>query len=259
MIKRPLGSTGLWVSPIGLGTVKFGRNSNVKYPTAFELPSDKEILTLLDVARDLGITLLDTAPAYGTSEERLGALLKEKRKEWIISTKVGEEYINGQSRFNFTEEHMLFSIERSLKRLRTDYLDLVLVHSDGKDVHNIKQLGVLDQLLYIKKQGLIRAIGMSTKTVEGGLLTVEKADVVMVTYNPVQVEEKAVITAAHQQNKGVLIKKALASGHINTLPGQDPVCEALNFIFQEPGVSSAILGTLNAKHLAHNVSCLKVK
>jgi len=70
--RRALGATGLEVSALGLGTVKFGRNTGVKYPAGFELPSAAEIGELLAVARDLGINLLDTAPAYGSSEERIG-------------------------------------------------------------------------------------------------------------------------------------------------------------------------------------------
>ena len=73
---RSLGATGLRVSPLGLGTVKFGRNRGVKYPRTFELPTDRAILNLLETAWESGINLLDTAPAYGASEERLGRLLK---------------------------------------------------------------------------------------------------------------------------------------------------------------------------------------
>ncbi|MES2607042.1 MAG: aldo/keto reductase, partial [Pseudomonadota bacterium] len=83
---RPLGSTGLQVSALGLGTVKFGRNSGVKYPTAFELPDDKAIRNLLALARELRINLIDTAPAYGTSEARIGELLTD-RKHWLLATK----------------------------------------------------------------------------------------------------------------------------------------------------------------------------
>ena len=97
---------------------------------------------------------------------------------------------------------------------------------------------------------------MSTKTVEGGLLALEKSDVVMVTFNPTTVEEKPVIQQAFKDNKGVLIKKALASGHINTIPGNDPVQESFKFIFKEPGVTSVIVGTLSKEHLAQNVKSL---
>ena len=94
---RPLGSTGVRVSPLGLGTVKFGRTEQVKYPSRFELPSDSEIESLLDLAHDLGINLLDTAPAYGTSQERLGRLLGVRRPDWVIVSKVGEIFENGVS------------------------------------------------------------------------------------------------------------------------------------------------------------------
>ena len=64
---RPLGLSGLQLSVLGLGTVKLGRNTDVKYPQDFELPSDEAILNLLEVAGSLGINYLDTAPAYGLS------------------------------------------------------------------------------------------------------------------------------------------------------------------------------------------------
>ena len=99
--KRRLGHTGMAVSCLGLGTVKIGRNQGVKYPKDFDLPDDNAVRTLLDKAKELGINLLDTAPAYGTSEERLGKLLRD-RENWIICSKVGEEFQNGQSIFNFS-------------------------------------------------------------------------------------------------------------------------------------------------------------
>ncbi|HYM32845.1 MAG TPA: aldo/keto reductase, partial [Candidatus Cybelea sp.] len=130
---RPLGRTGLLVSPIGLGTVKFGRNTAVKYPTAFELPGDAAIAALLARASDLGINLLDTAPAYGTAEARLGAALSGQRDRWIIADKAGEEFDGKESRFDFSPSAIVASVERSLKRLRTDRIDVLLLHSDGED------------------------------------------------------------------------------------------------------------------------------
>lgn len=222
----PLGSTGIHVSRVGLGTVKFGRNQGVKYPHPFDLPTEHDMLALLDCAQSLGINLLDTAPAYGESEERLGTLLKNKRHDWIICTKVGEEFVNGKSTYDFSPGSIQHSIERSLKRLNTDVLDIVLVHSNGDDEKIIYEDAVFETLLKLKNTGLIRAFGMSTKTVAGGILAVDHSDVVMVTYNPVQTEEQPVIAHAAQKNKGVLIKKALASGHLHTLPGIDPVLMA---------------------------------
>jgi aryl-alcohol dehydrogenase-like predicted oxidoreductase len=100
-LHRPLGNTGLIVSPLGLGTVKLGRDQGVKYPNGFTIPDDAAARALLDQARALGINLIDTAPAYGVSEQRLGPLLRGQREDWVIVSKVGEEFENGQSRFDF--------------------------------------------------------------------------------------------------------------------------------------------------------------
>jgi aryl-alcohol dehydrogenase-like predicted oxidoreductase len=251
-----IADTGISVSRVGLGTVKFGRNQGVRYPESFELPSDKEIVKLLSCAQSLGVNLLDTAPAYGTSEERLGKLLKHSRQEWIISGKAGEEFIDGESYYDFSPLAVRKSVERSLKRLKTDYLDILIVHSNGEDKKIIEQDRVFDVLAALKKAGMIRAFGMSTKTVEGGLLAVEQSDVVMVTYNPVHTEEKDVITSACEKHKGVFIKKALMSGHLKQISAEDAVQVAMEFIFREPGVNSVILGTLNKEHLIHNINCV---
>lgn len=248
MEKRRLGSIDLDVSVIGLGTVKFGRNTGVKYPRAFDLPSDEQCLTLLQTAKDLGINFLDTAPAYGSSETRLGGFLKGQRPSWVIATKVGEQFIDGQSQFDFSSPAIIESLEASLRALQTDYLDIVLVHSNGDDVALI-EAGVFEPLARLKAAGKIRAFGMSTKTVAGGKLAVDHSDVVMVSYNPTYTDEQAVIAYAHQKQKGVLIKKALASGHlVETLAPAD----ALRFVLAAPGVTSAVIGTLNPEHLIEN-------
>lgn len=254
--KMALGSTGISVSRIGLGTVKLGRNQQIHYPHGFELPTDEQCLHLLKTAKECGINLLDTAPAYGTSEERLGTFLKNQRHEWIISTKVGEEFANGESQFDFSKTAVKKSIERSLQRLQTDYLDIVLVHSNGLDEKIIQDDEIFLTLNELKSAGLIRAFGMSTKTMAGGLLTIDHADLAMVTYNPIATDDRSVIAHAHTKNKGIFIKKALASGHLQKISGKDPVKTSLDFIFQEPGVTSVILGTLNPEHLMQNVNCI---
>lgn len=247
MQKRRLGLTDLDISMIGLGTVKFGRNSNVKYPAPFALPTDNEVRHLLAVSQELGINLLDTAPAYGESEARIGKLLQSQRHEWVISTKVGEQYDGEISTYDFSSIAIRKSIEQSLKRLRTDYLDIVLVHSNGNDREIISQEAVFDTLRECKVAGKIRAFGMSTKTVDGGLLAVAGSDLVMVTLNPETIAERPVIQAAAAGNKGILIKKALGSGHL------DPA-SSLRFVFEMPGVTSVILGTINPEHLRENVA-----
>jgi aryl-alcohol dehydrogenase-like predicted oxidoreductase len=92
MIRRMLGRTGLSVSVLALGTVKIGRDRGVKYPVPFTIPDDDAVIELLNTAADLGINLIDTAPAYGNSEERIGRLLPQVRGDFLISTKVGETF-----------------------------------------------------------------------------------------------------------------------------------------------------------------------
>jgi aryl-alcohol dehydrogenase-like predicted oxidoreductase len=255
--KRPLGSTGILVSVLALGTVKFGRNQGVKYPQAFALPDDAALTRLLETASDLGINLLDTAPAYGVSEERLGKLLRGKRQDWVIATKAGEEFIDGTSHFDFSPAAINQSVERSLQRLNTDFLDIVMIHSSGNDEQLILEDGVFDTLSRLKDQGKLRAFGMSTKTTAGGLMTVDQADLVMMTYHPKYIEEQSVITHAHQNRKGILIKKAFASGHLELLPGEDPVVESLRFILKEPGVTTVVVGTINDTHMRANADAVK--
>ena len=85
----------------------------VKYPERFTIPDDAAAARLIDKARELGINLIDTAPAYGCSESRLGQLLAGQRDSWVICSKVGEEFDNGESRFDFSPEHTLISVERA--------------------------------------------------------------------------------------------------------------------------------------------------
>ncbi len=248
--KRALGGTGIEVSVLGLGTVKIGRNQRVKYPSAFDLPDDKSLLDLLALTKDLGVNLLDTAPAYGTSEERLGKLLSD-RKNWVICSKAGEEFEGGQSSFAFDSQSVRNSVERSLKRLRTDYLDIVLIHSDGNDLDILNDTDCVETLELLKQEGLIRSIGLSAKTVEGGLLALQRLDLAMVTYNSENIDEGRVIEYAAEHSKGILIKKALNSGHLSV--AENGVQSALDFVLGKPGVSSAIVGTINSAHLRSNV------
>ncbi|MBT8118480.1 MAG: aldo/keto reductase [Gammaproteobacteria bacterium] len=253
MQKRALGSTGIDVSVLGLGTVKIGRNQQVKYPTGFELPDDDSVVELFELARSLGINFIDTAPAYGSSEQRLGELLPDHH-DWVIVTKVGEIFENGKSRFDFSYDYTVASIEQSLRKLRRDVLDVVLVHSDGNDMDIINREPVFDALESVKNKGLIKAYGMSSKTVEGGSWVVQHCDVVMATANLEYDDERPVLELAEKLNKGVIIKKGLQSGHADSASGGTGVEAAFRHILGQPGVSSMIVGTINKQHLRDNVA-----
>ena len=243
------------VSALGLGTVKFGRNQGVKYPggDGFALPGDRQIEALLDLALECGINLLDTAPAYGQSEERLGKLLGARRSRFFLVTKTGEEFANGKSQYIFTAEHTCMSIERSLKRLNTDFLDCVLVHSSRDDVNVIANTSVLETLSRLKDQGKVGSFGVSTHTVEGGRLAVDLSDCVMVTYSKSYMDERAVIDHARAKGRAVLVKKGLASGHIG-----DDVAEQIRFVTGTPGVTSLVFGSINPDNIRANARAITV-
>lgn len=235
------------VSLIGLGGVKLGRDQGVRYAESFTIPSAETAAGLLDRARELGVNLIDTAPAYGTSEILLGNLLKPQRRQWIICSKVGEEFQDGASHFDFSPGATRKSVERSLQRLATDYLDIALIHSNGADLRILNELGTLEALRELQQQGLIRAVGISHKTVEGGLRAIELgADVIMATLNPRALEQIPVVKAASAQGCGVLIKKALAGG--------DGSPEDLAWVAGNRGVSSIVVGTINRDHLQANIA-----
>ena len=255
--RKNIAETGLAVSPLGLGTVKLGRTAGVKYPGSFKIPDDVQTLKLLSEASELGINLIDTAPSYGNSEQRLGQLLPKLNREWVIATKVGELFNAdlAQSHYNFTAEFIKQSVVQSLKNLRRDVLDIVLIHSDGNDQHIIQHLGVLEILNDLKQQGLIRATGMSTKTVNGGLLAIQQSDIAMVMHNSGYQDEQAVLDQAATSNKAVFIKKALNSGHLaRSSSVTDPVQASFDTIYQNPAVTSIIIGTITPSHLTSNVS-----
>lgn len=251
MKKINLGDTGIKVSPIGLGTVKFGRNQDVKYPHKFELPTKEHLVDLLTLAKSLGINLIDTAPAYGLSEEKLGSLLKGQREDWIIVSKVGEEFVNGQSSYHFTSAHFEMSLKRSLNRLNTNYIDVLLIHADKNDVNILQNEALIEKLHDFKKRGLVRAIGASTRSVNAGIQCLRVMDVVMAAYNPNYKDEEPVLDYAAKHNKGVILKKVLSSGHDTNIQ------TAFKFSLNHPCSPSAIIGTINPKHLQENVGVVE--
>lgn len=277
---RPLGSSGILLSPIGVGTVKIGRNEGVKYPSGFSLPDDARVETLLKTAADLGVNLLDTAPAYGTSESRLGEIMARNgwfgsRGRWFVSTKAGEEFIpaadsptgRAESRFDFSPEAVNASVRRSLARLRTEYLDAALLHSDGRDEWIMRASGGWDALVELQRQGIVRAIGISTKSAEGTVAAINAMErlttprVIMMTLNAADRTETANIEHAHALGIGVFVKKALLSGHIEQIrqhaptelarSNNEPVEASCRVVFAHEGISSMIVGTTNPDHLAH--------
>ncbi|MCC6739271.1 MAG: aldo/keto reductase [Planctomycetia bacterium] len=241
MVPRPLGGTGLRVAPVGLGTVKIGRNEGVKYPGSFALPTDAEVAALLGRALDLGVNLLDTAPAYGTSEERLGGFVKANRSRIVLVTKCGEFFENGVSRWDFTRTALEGQIGASLKRLRTDAVDVLLLHSDGRDEEALAQGA--EALGEARRRGQARAVGISAKTDAGIRKAIGLVDVVMAPFSRGQQDLGPALAAARKAGLGVLAIKAVEQGRAS-----DPAA-AVAFAAGQAFVDCVVVGSLNAAHL----------
>jgi aryl-alcohol dehydrogenase-like predicted oxidoreductase len=247
MVQRRLGSTGLAVSPIGLGTTKLGRNTDVKYPAPFELPSDKQVEELLEAALELGVNLIDTAPAYGESESRLGRFLAAQRARWVLCTKCGEDYQRGRSTYDFSAAALSRSVDISLQRLRTDYVDVLLLHSDGRDLEILKRSDAVESLGRLKAGGKARAVGISAKTPEGITAALPLLDVVMAPFSARDRSLEPALARAHDQGVGTLAIKGLFSGHLEP-------AGAIQFVVRRSFVDSLIVGTINKEHLRNAVA-----
>ena len=249
MVHRRLGRTGRHVSPIGFGAFKIGRNQGIKYASAYDLPDDDDVAALLDGVLELGINLIDTAPAYGLSEERLGRALGHRRHDFVLSTKAGELFEDGRSTYDFTNSGIRRSVQRSLRRLRTDFVDVLLIHSDGDDAEVLLRTDAVATVLELRDAGLARAVGFSGKTVEGARAALVWADVIMVEYHPDDRSHEPVIAeaGAADVDAGVIVKKGLASGRL----APDV---ALPFILDNPNVASVVIGGLNLAHLQQNIA-----
>jgi aryl-alcohol dehydrogenase-like predicted oxidoreductase len=152
---RPLGRTGLQVSELGVGTLTFGRGTGalakVDQPTA-----DRMVHRALDA----GVNLFDTADNYhaGQSEEILGAALGERRAEVLVSTKVGGRVSSRVNAGGLSYAHVVTSCEESVKRLRTDWVDILHVAEPDPDTPFEETARALDDLV---RRGVVRYVGFS--------------------------------------------------------------------------------------------------
>lgn len=259
MKKRHIGETDVALSMLSLGTVKLGRNQSVKYPTAFDLPSDDDASFLLDIARHAGISTLDTAPAYGYAEERIGKLLKGQRQHWQIITKAGEKFSaeSNESNYDFSPKGLRKSLENSLRQLQTDYIDCWMIHSDGNDIERLND-DIILCLQKAKQEGLVRSIGMSTKTVEGGEYALHHLDCIMMTASLENTVETALFSTALQLKKSVILKKIYDSGWALTSDNKtDIMRNTMHQFFHHDAVCSAIIGTINPTHLQENITAFE--
>jgi aryl-alcohol dehydrogenase-like predicted oxidoreductase len=252
--QRTLGSTEVKVSRLGWGTVKLGRTQGLKYPTRFALPDDEQAIDIVHRMLDLGITLIDTAPAYGIAEAKLGLSVQQRRDDIVLATKVGELYdtSTATSTYDFSPTSARTSLQHSLELLRTSHVDMLFVHSDGNDLANQND-DLVAELIALRDEGLTRAIGFSGKTIEGHEAALTWADVLMVHYGPHDRSHESLIRQASDAGVGVVLKKALDSG-------QYDAAEALQFCWHKSpvadAIASVIVGSLQPANMQRNLAGL---
>jgi myo-inositol catabolism protein IolS len=208
---RTLGSTGLEVSVVGIGTWQFGGEWGVDF-------RQSEVDAILGAAGDSGINLIDTAECYGDhlSESFIGNFIKSERDKWIVATKFGHHYLGFMDRTrHFDSEDIVKQLDKSLKSLKTDYVDIYQMHS-GTNNEFTKE-GVWETLREQQKMGKIRYLGLSISGNDNIFQTAKAkeigAETIQVVYNRLDKEpELEVLPQCKKDKLGVLARVPLASG-----------------------------------------------
>jgi len=294
---RALGSTGLQVSAVGLGaweiggavTLTFERLGAVAH--GYGRVDDREAVSLVHRCEDLGINFVDTAPIYGDghSEELLGRALEGRRDRWIVATKGGHGASDGRAWTDFSEVRILSQVDESLQRLRSDYVDVYLLH--GPRPEDIAAGECLRALSKVKAAGKARFVGVSLGSNEVGVELCERklADVLQQSISltsPAAIAE--LLPAARAAGVGIVARGAFASGFLAgavsaetrfadddrrswmdegyqaqltdladrlrelVTPERTLAQLCIRFVLDQPGVSTVIAGSKSLAHMAEN-------
>ncbi len=235
--KRMLGRTGLEVTALGLGGVKYN------------LLDDAEAAAVINRAIDLGINYIDTAHGYAESERKLGPVVGERRKEIVLATKS-----SARDRDTFMQE-----IEESFVRLRTDYIDIVQLH-DLKDEADLaerldEKSGAIKAAEQLRSDGRVGFIGVTGHTKPQAMAKALESypfDTMLVALGAVHEAVRpfydTVMPPALERGVGVLGMKVTAygflAGHLE---------RAIRFVMGMPGVASAIVGVDDIAQVEQNV------
>lgn len=222
---RQLGQTGLSVSHLSLGTVSLGLRYGIeKDQEGLPPPSLDDAARLLHKAVDAGLNFIDTARAYGNSEEVLGRVLAERRKEILLATKVHclddeRRPLRGEA----LRQRIQTSIETSLRQLNTEYVDVLMIHS--APVELLAEAEALAMLEEVRMQGLTRHIGASTYGAEAPRLAMEQgAEVLQVAYNVLDRRmEEEIFPLASQKGVGIVARSIYLKGALTERAEDLPV------------------------------------
>lgn len=269
MLYSQLGATGLRVSKIGLGCSRLARG--------------KESSGILAAALDLGVNFFDTADSYGQgeSERALAPILKRHRGDVYIASKVGYSttafgalsgkiralWSGGGKPQHFTPRYIQTAVHASLKRLETDYIDLLQLHSPTLDVARSEAIWTC--LLDLQVKGHIRSFGISCRNVHDAVVLAEYA-----AFPSLQCEINifqgsgcsGLMSHLARGKSGLIARQAFASGQMGTLrekyrfleiPGRRSITQAaIQYVLHYRHVSTLLVGTSSPKHLEENVGAL---
>ena len=295
---RTLGQTGLRVSEVGLGAMPFGGMVTQADGTQFGWSGteDQELIALVHHAETFGVNLLDTAEAYGDGhgETVVGEALQGRRDRWIIATKVNPNRGIDAARSDEAamRKRITEACEGSLRRLRTDYIDVYQLHAIP---HPWAMPVAMQTLAQLRTDGKIRWYGISTNNREAidQLRAYGPLHVLQIGYNMLERQAEALLHWARSANIGTLIRVPLAKGMLTgkysgpqaiamppgdhryerfqrpgtvdglqklpqlgflQTPTRSLVQAALRFVLDHPGVSSVIAGAKTRQQIAENTA-----
>jgi len=271
-----LGRTGETVTKLGYGAMELRRDVE---PAAAD--------RLLNSVLDAGINVIDTSPDYGESEEHIGRAISHRRGEYFLASKcgclVGDQAPArpGPQSHVFTRENVRAGVEQSLRRLRTDHLDLVQFHASPSP-ETLAEHDAVAELVALRDEGKIRFLGMSgTLPNLPGQIAMGVFDAFQIPYSAVEREHEALITEAAHAGAGTIIRGGVARGlaeapaempeqyrqaiearrerfarvDVSDLLGDmTPMELMLRFTISHPDLHTTIVGTKNPDHFAANVA-----
>lgn len=215
MRNRPLGNTGISVSEIGFGA--WGIGGVVKDASAYGPTDDAVSQKALLAAVDSGVTFFDTSAlyGYGHSEELIGNTFKRIRAKVVISTKAG--YVDFSGAQDFSARYLRSSLEASLRRLQTDYVDLFQLHDPPIDLLR-QDDSIIATMEKLREEGKVRAVGLSARSPMDCLAAVENLGFKSVQVNFNMVDQRAVelglFEACRASGAGIIVRTPLCFGFL---------------------------------------------
>ncbi|PYQ30739.1 MAG: aldo/keto reductase [Acidobacteria bacterium] len=214
---RKLGNTDITVSEIGFGAWAIGGRADAGgTPLGWGRTNDEDSLAAIRRARELGVTFFDTSDSYGfgRSESLLGIVLSRRREDVVIATKGGiSRDSDGKLTKDFSPAHLSHAVDGSLKRLRSDYIDLYQLHNPSLD--DLQRDDIHEAMDRLQSVGKIRYWGVSINTPDEGIEIVKRGwgYSLQVLYNVLnQAPAKELFPLAKEKGYGIIARVPLASG-----------------------------------------------